>query len=176
MQQAEQNVEQWKKRQSDQALFNQFAESAKQQEQQRQTKQSVNSWKKSLPSTFHWSPEIAEVIKKRDQWDDINAMANNEFQTSVSKTNGSLPPSDASLASYLQKRKNQGKSLSPADEKYLQACHQQCKPVTGFWPQNEKAIADFVKGPWPFADLPEKVCSLASLLLLKSCQGRQTLP
>ena len=34
MQQAEQNVEQWKKRQSDQAWFNQFAESAKQQEQQ----------------------------------------------------------------------------------------------------------------------------------------------
>ena len=40
----------------------------------------------------------------------------------------------------------------------MQACHQQCKPVTGFWPQNEKAIADFVKGPWPFGDLPEKVC------------------
>ena len=34
MHQAEQNVEQWKKRQSDQAWFNQFAESAKQQEQQ----------------------------------------------------------------------------------------------------------------------------------------------
>ena len=90
---------------------------------------------------FHWSPEIAEVIKKRDQWDDINAMPNNEFQTSVSKTFGSLPPSDASLASYLQKRKNQGKHLSPADEKYLQACHQQCKPVTGFWPQNEGTLA-----------------------------------
>ena len=82
--------------------------------------------------------EIGEVIKKRDQWDDINAMANNEFQTSVSKTFGSLPSSDASLASYLQKRKNQGKHLSPADGKYLQACHQQWKPVTGFWPQNEK--------------------------------------
>ena len=105
MHQAEQNVERWKKRQSDQAWFNQFAESAKQQEQQRQTKQSVNPWKKSLPSTFHWSPEIAEVIKKRDQWDDINAMANSEFQTSVSKTFGGLPPSDASLASHLQKRK-----------------------------------------------------------------------
>ena len=176
MKQAEQNVEQWKKRHSDQAWFNQFAESAKKQEQQRQTKQSVNPWKKSLPSTFHWSPEIAEVIKKRDQWDDINAMANNEFQTSVSKTFGSLPSSDASLASYLQKRKNQGKRLSPADEKYLQACHQQCKPVTGFWPQNEAAIADFVKGPWPFGDLPEKVCSLASYCRKRKQQGLPLTP
>ncbi|CAH3182409.1 unnamed protein product, partial [Porites lobata] len=120
--------------QTDHSWFNQFAESAKQQEQERQTKQikkSVNPYKIPLPSTFHWSPEIAETF-------------------------GSLPPSDASLASYLQKRKNQGKSLFPADEKYLQACHQQCKPVTGFWPQNEKAIAEFVKGPWPFGDLPEK--------------------
>ena len=32
MKQAEQNVEQWKKRHSDQAWFNQFAESAKQQD------------------------------------------------------------------------------------------------------------------------------------------------
>ena len=113
---------------------------------------------------------------KRDQWDDINAMANNEFQISVSKTFGSLPPSDASLASYLQKRKNQGKSLSPADEKYLQACHQQCKPVTGFWPQNEKAIAEFVKGPWPFGDLPEKVCSLASYCRKRKQQGLPLTP
>ena len=65
MQQAEQNVGQWKKRQSDQAWFNQLAESAKQQEQQRQTKQSVNPWKKSLLSTFHWSPEINRWKKKR---------------------------------------------------------------------------------------------------------------
>ena len=209
LQQAEQNIENWKKQQTDHSWFNQFAESAKQQEQERQTKQSVNPWKAStlfaspeiakaykktegwkevqakksvnpykipLPSTFHWSPEIAEVIKKRDQWDDINAMANNEFQTSVSKTFGSLPPSDASLASYLQKRKNQGKSLSPADEKYLQACHQQCKPVTGFWPQNEKAIAEFVKGPWPFGDLPEKVCSLASYCRKRKQQGLPLTP
>ena len=139
-------------------------------------KTSVNPYTIPLPSTFHWSPEIAEVVKKRDQWDDINAMANNEFQTSVSKTFGSLPPSDASLASYLQKRKNQGKSLSPADEKYLQACHQQCKPVTGFWPQNEKAMAEFVKGPWPFGDLPEKVCSLASYCRKRNQQGLPLTP
>ena len=141
-----------------------------------QAKKSVNPYKIPLPSTFHWSPEIAEVIKKRDQWDDINAMANNEFQTSVSKTFGSLPPSDASLASYLQKRKNQGKRLSPADEKYLQACHQQCKPVKGFWPQNEAAIADFVKGTWPFGDLPEKVCSLASYCRKRKQQGLPLTP
>ena len=111
-----------------------------------QAKKIVNPYNILLPSTFHYSPEIVKVIKKRDQWDDINAMANNEFEASIAKTIGSLPPSDASLASYLQKRKKQGKSLSPADDKYLQACHQQCKPVTGFWPQNEKAIVDFVKG------------------------------
>ena len=141
-----------------------------------QATKSVNPYKIPLPSTFHWSPEIAEVIKKRDQWDDINAMANNEFEASIAKTIGSLPPSDASLASYLQKRKNQGKSLSPTDEKYLQACHRQCKPVTGFWPQNEKAIADFVKGPWPFGDLPKKVCSLASYCCKRKQQGLPLTP
>ena len=25
-------------------------------------------------------------------------------------------------------------------------------PVTGFWPQNEAAIAEFIHGPWPFGD------------------------
>ena len=129
-----------------------------------------------LPSTFHYSPEIEKVIKKRGQWDDINAVANNEFEVSITKTIGSLPPSDANLASYLQKRKNQGKSLSPEDEKYLQACHQQCKPVTRFWPQNEKAIADFVKGPWPFGDLPENVCSLASYCRKRKQQGLPLTP
>ena len=169
MQQAEQNVEKWKR---EQAWLNQFAESTRKQNERWEAKKKAPV----LPSTFQWSPEIAEVYKKRDQWDDINAMDNNEFQTSVSKTFGSLPPSDASLASYLQKRKNQGKSLSPADEKYLQACHQQCKPVTGFWPQNEKAIAEFVKGPWPFGDLPEKVCSLASYCRKRKQQGLPLTP
>ena len=82
-----------------------------------------------------------------------------------------VPPSDASLASYLQNRKKRGKTLSPADEKFLQACHQPCKPVTGFWPQNEAAIADFVKKPWPFGDLPEKVSSLASYCRKRKQQG-----
>ena len=76
----------------------------------------------------------------------------------------------------MQKRKNQGKHLSPADEKYLQACHQQCKPVTGFWPQNEAAIADFVKGPCSFGDLPEKVCCLASYCRKRKQQGLPLTP
>ena len=75
-----------------------------------------------LPSTFHYSPERAKVIKKRDQWDDINAMANNEFEASIAKTIGSLPPSDASLASYLQKRKTKAK-VYPLQIKSI------CKPV-----------------------------------------------
>ena len=58
----------------------------------------------------------------------------------------------------------------------MQACHQQCKPVKGFWPQNEAAIADFVKGPWPFGDLPEKVCSLASYCRKRKQQGLPLTP
>ena len=143
-----------------------------------------------LPSTFHWGPKIAKMYKKTDAWKDIKAMGNNEFQAyknckkhaewkpplgsesfEKNESFGNLPPSDASLASYLQKRKNQGKTLSPGDEKFFQACHQQCKPVTVSWPQNEAAIADFVKKPWPFGDLPEKVCSLASYCRKRKQQG-----
>ena len=109
-----------------------------------------------------WSPEIAEVYKKREQWEDINTIANNQFQASVKNAWGQVPPSDARLASYLQKRKNKGNILSPADEKFLQACQQLRQPATGFWPQNQAAIAEFIHGPWPFGDLPEKVCCLAS--------------
>ena len=70
MQQAEQNVEQWKKQQSDQAWFNQFAESAKQQHEQREAKKSVNPWK---ASTFFASPEIAKAYKKTEGWKEIQA-------------------------------------------------------------------------------------------------------
>ena len=34
-----------------------------------------------------------------------------------------------------------------------------------------KAIADFVKGPRPFGDLPEKACSLASYCRKRKQQG-----
>ena len=44
------------------------------------------------------------------------------------------------------------------------------------WPQNEKAIADFVKGPWPFGDLPEKVCSLAWYCRKRKQQGLPLTP
>ena len=37
-------------------------------------------------------------------------------------------------------------------------------PVTGFWPQNEAAIAEFIHGPWPFGDLPEKRVQFGLLL------------
>ena len=33
-----------------------------------------------------------------------------------------LPESDASVARYLEKQKSKGHTLSPADEKFLQAC------------------------------------------------------
>ena len=89
---------------------------------------------------------------------------------------GQVPPSDASLASYLQKKKNKGKILSPADEKFLQACQQLRQPATGFWPQNEAAIAEFIHGPWPFGDLPENVCSLASYRRKRKQQGLALTP
>ena len=158
MQQAEQNVEQWKKQQTEQAWLNQSAESTHKQNDRWEAKEKASV----LPSTFQWSPEIAEVYKKREQWEDINTIANNQFQASVKNAWGQVPPSDARLASYLQKRKNKGNILSPADEKFLQACQQLRQPATGFWPQNQAAIAEFIHGPWPFGDLPEKVCCLAS--------------
>ena len=75
-----------------------------------------------------------------------------------------------SLASYLQKQKTKGKPISPADEKFLEACqpnkpkHEEWKPLLGSetFEKNEAAMAKFIQGPWPFGDLPEKVCSLAS--------------
>ena len=81
-------------------------------------------------------------LKKHAEWKP--PLGSESFEKNESF--GNLPYSDVSLASYLQTRKNQGKTLSPADEKFLQACHQQCKPVTGFWPQNEAAIAEFIHG------------------------------
>ena len=75
-----------------------------------------------------------------------------------------------SLASDLQKHKTKGKPISPADEKFLEACqpnkpkHEEWKPPLGSetFEKNEEAMPKFIQGPWPFGDLPEKVCSLAS--------------
>ena len=168
-----------KKQQTEQAWVNQFAESTRKQNERWEAKKKAPV----LPSAFHWSPEIAKIYKKTDAWKDIQAMANNEFQACINRKKhaewkpplgsesieknesfGNLPYSDASLAFYLQKRKKQGKTLSPAGEKFLKACHQQCKPVTGFWPQNEAVIAEFIHGPWPFGDLPEKSVQFDLLL------------
>ena len=42
------------------AWLNQFAESAKKEEEQREAQEkSSNPWKKALPSTFYWGPDIA---------------------------------------------------------------------------------------------------------------------
>ena len=46
----------------------------------------------------------------------------------------------------------------------VQTCH-------SILPQNEAAIPDFVKKPWPFGDLPGKVCSLASYCRKRKQQG-----
>ena len=55
--------------------------------------------------------------------------------------------------------------LSPADEKYLEACqfnkHDEWKPPPGAekYEKNEPAISRATYGPWPFGYLSEKVCS-----------------
>ena len=181
-QQAEANVETWKQRngwQKDaqtqteckdvqqQTWLNQFAESSKKQEEQRKA-QTKYPWKSTpLPSTFHWSPEIAKKLKKREQWNEAVSIANHEFHARI-KRRKQVPEEDRSLASYLQKQKLKGVMLSPTDEKYLEACqankHDEWKPPPGAekYEKNEAAIAKAAYVDWPFGYLPERVCSLAS--------------
>lgn len=128
LQQAEQNVNQWKREQSNKAWLNQFAETTKKQEQQWQAQKN-----QSLPSTFQWSPQIAEMYKKQDQWKEIHSIANKEFAACMNRKKD--VPSEAEQTEKQEK-------------------------ATGVW--SDASITDFVNGPWPFGDLPEKVCSLAS--------------
>ena len=97
--------------------------------------------KQSLPSTFHWSPEIAKMHKKQDQWKDIQAMANQEFAACIQPA-----------------RKGDMSTPPPAVE------------------QNDASVAAFVNGPWPFGDLPEEVCSLASYGCRRKQQGLPLTP
>lgn len=143
MQQAEQNENECKKQQAAKEWLNQFAESAKKQNEQREAKK-----KQSLPSTFHWSPEIAKMYKKQDQWKDIQGMANQEFAACIQPAKkgdmptpppvveqndasvaafvngpwpfGDLPEKVRSLASYCRRRKQQGLPLTPAQERFFQ--------------------------------------------------------
>ena len=80
-----------------QTWLNQFAESAKKQEEQRKA-QTRYPWKSTpLPSTFHWSPEIAKELKKREQWNEVHSIANHQFFSRVQGWDH-LPESDASVA------------------------------------------------------------------------------
>ena len=183
MRQAEANVETWKQRngwynkqdaQTQTSCLNQFAESAqtfaesaKKQEEQRKA-QTKYPWKSTpLPSTFQSSPEIAKELKKREQWKEVVSIANHRFHSRV-KGWHHLPPADANVAEYLTKQKSKGHSLSPADEKFLNACiaskHNEWKPPPGAekYEKNEVAIAKAVYEDWSLGYLPEKVCSLAS--------------
>ena len=189
-QQAEANVETWKQRNGwqteckdvqQQTWLNQFAESAKKQEEQRKA-QTKYPWKSTpLPSTFHWSPEIAKKLKKREQWNEAVSIANHEFHARI-KRRKQVPEEDGSLASYLQKQKLKGVMLSPADEKYLEACqankHHEWKPPPGAekYEKNEAAIAKAAYVDWPFGYLPEKVCSLASYCRNRKQKGLPLTP
>ena len=180
--QAKANVETWKQRngwyskqdaqtqteqKQQQTWLNQFAESAKKQEEQRKA-QTKYPWKSTpLPSTFHWSPGIAKELKKREQWNEAVSIANHDFHARINRRK-QVPEEDRSLASYLQKQKLKGVMLSPTDEKYLEACqankHDEWKPPPGAekYEKNEAAIAKAAYVDWPFCYVPEKVCSLAS--------------
>lgn len=61
LKQAEQNVSQWKKQQSEKAWLNQFADTTRRQDERWEAKKKDQV----LPSTFHWSPEIAKIYKKQ---------------------------------------------------------------------------------------------------------------
>ena len=162
--QAEANVEKWKQQQV--AWLNQFAESAKKQEEQRKA-QTRFPWNSTpLPSTFHSGPEIAKELKKREQRKEVHSIANHLFNSRVKGWNH-LPESEASVARYLEKQQSKGHTLSPADEKFLEAFraskHDEWKPPPGAekYEKNEAAIANAVNES-PFGYLPEKVCSLAT--------------
>ena len=126
-------MEKWKRQQE---WLNQFAESTPKQNEQweAQTKPS-NPWNKTLPSTFYWSPEIAQTYKKTEGWKVVQSIANSEFEATLNRTKqkwGKVPASDVSLAVYLQKQKAKGKPLAPADDKFLNAC-QPNKPKQDKW-------------------------------------------
>ena len=197
MRQAEANVETWKQRngwynkqdvQTQTSCLNQFAESAKKfaesakkQEEQRKV-QTKYPWKSTpLPSTFQSSPEIAKELKKREQWKEVVSIANHRFNSRV-KGWHHLPPADANVAEYLEKQKSQGHSLSPADEKFLNACiaekYDEWKPPPGAekYEKNEATIAEAVFEDWSFGYLPEKVCSLASYCRNRKQKGLPLTP
>ena len=139
-QQAEVNVETWKRRngwyskqdaetqteQKQQSSWiaeaaKKFAESAKKQGEQRKL-QTKDPWKSNpLPNTFESSPEIEKELKKQKQSKETVSIANHRFNSHV-KGWSHLAPADANVAEYLTKQKSKGHSLSPADEKFLNAC------------------------------------------------------
>ena len=199
-QQAEANVETWKQRngwyskqdaetQTEQKqqpswiaeAAKKFAESAEKQGEQRKL-QTKNPWKSNpLPNTFESSPEIEKELKKQKQWKEAVSIANHRFNSRV-KGWSHLPPADANVAEYLTKQKSKGHSLSPADEKFLNACiaskQDEWKPPPGAekYEKNEVAIAKAVYEDWSFGYLPEKVCSLASYCRNKKQKGLSLTP
>ena len=153
----------------------------KKQEEQRKV-QIKYPWKSTpLPSTFQSSPEIAKELKKREQWEEVQSIANHRFNSRV-KGWHYLPPADANVAEYLEKQKRQGYSLSPADEKFLNACiaskQDKWKPPPGAekYEKNEAAIARAVYEDWSFGYLPEKVCSLMSYCRKRKKEGLPLTP
>ena len=135
------------------------------------------------PSAKHLSvkSEIEKELKKREQWKEAVSIANHRFHSRV-KGWHHLPPADANVAEYLTKQKSKGHSLSPADEKFLNACiaskHNEWKPPPGAekYEKNEVAIAKAVYEDWSFGYLPEKVCSLMSYCRKRKKEGLPLTP
>jgi len=176
MQQAEAIVETWKQHhgwnkeaqtqtewsKETQAWLNQFAESAKKQEEQRKSQTSY-PWKSiPLPNTFGLSPEIAKELKKREQWKEVQNIANHEFHANIKRFKH-LPEEERSVASYLHKQKRKGVVLTRADEKFLEECqankHDEWKP-----PQVQKHMRR-TKQPWPKQHRPLDILDI----YLKKC-------
>ena len=113
LQQAEQNVEQWKREQGNKALLNQFAKSSQKQKELQK--------KKQVLSTFGWSPEETEYYEKQKVQHKVwnPPLGSEQFEKNEKKQSfGWLTPSDASLASYLQKQKEKSKTLPPLMESF----------------------------------------------------------
>lgn len=104
--------------------MNQFTETTQKQNEQweaeKKTKPS-NPWKKTLPSTFHWSPQIAEETKKQDPWKEIHSIANSEFEASIDRTKqkwGKVPASDVSYRLIYRSRKPKANRYLPPMKRF----------------------------------------------------------
>ena len=111
-----------KRKQASKEWLDQFGQSAQQQQEVIQKRA-----ESALLSTFQWSPEIAKQYKKKKQTEKEWKLLSNEQQKQFERNEASfgyLPEKTASLASYLVKQQEQGKTLSKAHQQFLEGLKQ----------------------------------------------------